>query len=169
MGGSNPDLALWYDKNGGYTTSDYYLPALPSWVKKFNNDLNVASYKDSIWAKLKKSDVYNNYSRVDNFKGEKVFSSKKNTKAVLPLSFSDMSLGSIMRGFYEYPQGDRSLVDLAIEATTRLSLGKDSAPDLLFVGLSAVDGVGHHFGPNSLEQLDFLDFKKNSLRKTRYF
>ena len=165
IGGSNPDLALWYDKNGGYTTSDYYLPALPSWVKKFNNDLNVASYKDSIWAKLKKSDVYNNYSRVDNFKGEKVFSSKKNTKAVLPLSFSDMSLGSLLSGFYEYPQGDRSLIDLAIEASSRLNLGKDSAPDLLFVGLSAVDGVGHHFGPNSLEQLDnYLRLDKNLMK-----
>ena len=27
-------------------------------------------------------------------------------------------------------------------------------PDLLFVGLSATDGVGHHFGPHSVEQLD---------------
>ena len=33
MAGKDPDLALWYDKNGGYTSSTFYLPALPLWVK----------------------------------------------------------------------------------------------------------------------------------------
>lgn len=162
MGGRSSDLTLWYDKKGGYTSSDYYSPALPLWVKNFNEELNVSFYMDSTWSLLKDPDIYRKYSRSDDFKGEKVFSKNSTSKAVLPLSFSDMTLGSLLNGFYEFPQGDRSLIKLAIESTAKLKLGKDNTPDILFLGLSATDGVGHHFGPHSVEQLDnYLRLDKN--------
>ena len=73
-----------------------------------------------------------------------------------------MSTRSLLSGFYEYPQVDRALVSLAIESISRLKLGSDNHTDILFLGLSATDGVGHHFGPNSVEQLDnYLRSDKN--------
>ena len=162
MGGRNPDLALWYDKVGGYTSSTYYLPALPVWVSDFNKNLNVPSYTDSIWSRLKEPRIYSKYARPDDFKGEKIVSKKKGAKPILPLNFGEMSPSSLLSGFYEYPQGDRALVNLAIKSISQLKLGKDNYPDILFLGLSATDGVGHHFGPNSVEQLDnYLRSDKN--------
>ncbi len=169
MAGKDPDLALWYDKNGGYTSSTFYLPALPLWVKDFNKRLNVRSYKDSVWSRLKDPSVYLKYARNDDFVGEKIVSKKKDAKPVLPLSFGEMSINSLLSGFYEYPHGDRSLVDLAIESIDRFNLGIDSSPDILFLGLSATDGVGHHFGPKSVEQLDnYLRSDKNLMRLIKY-
>ena len=165
MAGSDPNLALWYDKDGGYTSSTFYLPALPLWVKDFNRKLNVRSYKDSTWSRLKDPDIYLKYSRPDDFAGEKIVSNKKGAKPTLPLAFGEMSQSSLLSGFYEYPQGDRSLIDLALETIDRFKLGEDSSPDILFLGLSATDGVGHHFGPNSVEQLDnYLRSDKNLIR-----
>ena len=162
MAGKNPDLALWYDKDGGYTSSTYYLPAMPLWVSDFNKNLNVRSYKDSTWSLLKKQYIYKEYARADDFKGEKIVSKKNGAKSTLPLNFGEMPTRSLLNGFYEYPQGDRALVSLAIESISRLKLGSDNHTDILFLGLSATDGVGHHFGPNSVEQLD------NYLRSVSY-
>ena len=169
MAGRDPDLALWYDKDGGYTSSTYYLPALPVWVSDFNKNLNVPSYKDSIWSRLKDPQVYLDYARADDFKGEKIVSRKKGAKSTLPLNFGEMSLNSLLNGFYEYPQGDRSLIDLAIKSVSRFKLGQDIHPDILFLGLSATDGVGHHFGPRSVEQLDnYLRSDKNLMHLIDY-
>ena len=94
MAGKDPDLALWYDKNGGYSSSTFYLPALPLWVKDFNKRLNVRSYKD-VWSRLKDPSVYLKYARNDDFVGEKIVSKKKGAKPVLPLSFGEMSINSL--------------------------------------------------------------------------
>ena len=154
FGGSNPDLVLWYDKKGAYSTSTYYDESLPSWVEEFNTRLNVKSYMDSTWNLVKSLEVYGQNTRIDNFKGEKIVSKKKRATPTLPLILGDISLQSLLEGFYEYPQGDKSLFNLAYESIERLNLGEDNIPDLLFIGLSATDGVGHHFGPHSVEQLD---------------
>ena len=154
FGGSNPDLVLWYDKKGAYSTSTYYDESLPSWVQDFNTRLNVKSYMDSTWNLVKSLEVYEQNTRIDNFKGEKIVSKKKRATPTLPLILGDISLQSLLEGFYEYPQGDKSLFNLAYESIERLNLGEDNIPDLLFIGLSATDGVGHHFGPHSVEQLD---------------
>ena len=154
FGGTDPDLMLWYDKKGAYSMSTYYADSLPSWVQDFNIRLNVKSYMDSTWNLIRSPEVYAQNTRIDNFKGEKIVSKKKGATPTLPLLLGDISMKSLLEGFYEYPQGDRSLIDLALESIERLDLGGDDVPDLLFVGLSATDGVGHHFGPHSVEQLD---------------
>lgn len=51
---------------------------------------------------------------------------------------------------------DQAILALAEEAVRSLSLGQDASVDLLALGLSQVDVVGHQFGPWSLEQLDTL-------------
>jgi len=154
FGGSDPDLVLWYDKKGNYNTSTYYTESLPMWVQNFNTKLNVTGYKDSTWSLLRDPEIYKKNTRVDNFQGEKIVSKKTDASPTLPLLLGDMSTKTLLNDFYEYPHADRSLIDLAIESISRLDLGSDSDLDLLFLGLSATDGVGHNFGPHSVEQLD---------------
>lgn len=54
------------------------------------------------------------------------------------------------------PQGDVATIDLAERLLVSEELGKDDAPDLLSVSLSATDYVGHAYGPESLEAKDNL-------------
>ena len=101
---------------------------------------------DSTWNLVRSPEVYAQNTRIDNFKGEKIVSKKKGATPTLPLLLGDISMKSLLEGFYEYPQGAKSLFNLAYESIERLNLGEDNIPDLLFIGLSATDGVGHHFG-----------------------
>ncbi len=46
MSGKNPDLAIWYNWKGSFTTTDYYTDTIPAWLSDFNNNLNILSYRD---------------------------------------------------------------------------------------------------------------------------
>ena len=54
------------------------------------------------------------------------------------------------------PWVDAFVLELAERAVREERLGSDDAPDLLMIGLSACDVVGHSFGPRSLEVTDLL-------------
>ncbi|MEP6471929.1 MAG: alkaline phosphatase family protein [Acidobacteriota bacterium] len=56
----------------------------------------------------------------------------------------------------ESPFGDELVLELARYATHELHIGRNSsgAPDLMFLGLSALDYYGHRFGPDSREVAD---------------
>ena len=148
LGGKNPNIALWDDRNGGYTTSSYYSSSLPDWVAKFNQNIKVATYKDSIWNRILPEEIYKNNTRADNFKGESIWSKEP----ILPIKFDELK--SLNSQFYETPYGDRAMLKLGLEAMKFYKMGLDNDPDILFLGLSAIDGVGHSFGPNSHEQMD---------------
>ena len=49
-----PDLPIYYNKSGSFISSDYYVDKLPAWLDDFNSNLNIDSYKDSIWEKSQK-------------------------------------------------------------------------------------------------------------------
>lgn len=55
------------------------------------------------------------------------------------------------RGFRTAVEFDRITTDLAIELVEELKLGRGPAPDLLALGLSATDYVGHGFGTEGAE------------------
>ena len=54
--------------------------------------------------------------------------------------------------WYQTPDGDRAILDTAIEAVHHLGLGRGGNPDLLLVSLSTLDNVGHYYGYESLER-----------------
>ena len=54
------------------------------------------------------------------------------------------------------PLSDRYLARMAVAMIERLELGRDDGPDLLALGFSALDLVGHAFGPGSREVEDVL-------------
>ena len=151
LGGKRPEIALWDDRMGGYTTSSYYSPFLPEWVTRFNQNMNVDTYLDSTWYRILPEEIYKNNTRVDNFKGENSWS---RTDPVLPLKFDEFKLNFLNSSFYTTPYGDRSLLNLGLEAVKFYKMGLDNEPDILFLGPSAIDGIGHSFGPYSHEQLD---------------
>jgi arylsulfatase A-like enzyme len=61
-----------------------------------------------------------------------------------------------VRALPNYPWMDSLTLDLALEGVRGLGLAKRGKPDLLAVGLSATDYVGHRWGPDSREVHDHL-------------
>ena len=70
MGGERPDGVYWYDSYGGrFITSEYYLEAVPEWVREFN-DANLADeYFTREWTRLLPEEAYS-VSREDSFPAE---------------------------------------------------------------------------------------------------
>jgi hypothetical protein len=56
-----------------------------------------------------------------------------------------------LSGFRPTPQFDGAVLALAAGLVQEMKLGRDSAPDILSVGLSATDYVGHTYGPGGQE------------------
>ena len=154
LGGKNPDMALWYGKQGGYTTSTYYGSKLPDWVISFNSHLNVSSYVDTVWNRLFPESIYTSNTRADFYKGEADWSQKDGYSPTFPITFDELGVKSMLGSFPYIPFGDEAMLRLGLIATERHELGEDENTDILFLGLSATDGVGHEFGPHSHEQLD---------------
>ena len=65
-----------------------------------------------------------------------------------------MGKKSFLNNFHYTPFGDKALLDIAEISIEEYGLGLDDNPDILFLALSATDGVGHDNGPHSFEQLD---------------
>ena len=156
MGGKNPDGVFWYNKKGSFTSSSYYIKKIPFWLRKFNKDMGVKFYTDSTWSFLKNKNIYDENARSDYFYGENDWTTSDGYNPSFPIIFKDIQIDRLLNLFYVTPFGDRSLLELSSLAIKKYKLGKDDNTDLLFIGLSAADGVGHSFGPYSQEQLDNL-------------
>ncbi len=163
LGGKSPEIALWYDKKGGWTSSTYYTEELPQWVNDMNSQLKVETYVDSTWDRLVSESVYlTNASRQDSTYGESDWSQKSGYNPTFPIVLEEMGLPSLMGAFYITPYGDKTVLQYAQKALDEYQLGGDDVTDILFLGLSATDGIGHEFGAHSHEQLDnYLRLDKN--------
>ncbi len=87
---------------------------------------------------------------------------------IAPIQFGDRTIG-IARpdalkgdgaGLYTHPALDEATLEAALGLITDMKLGQGSAPDVLAVGLSVTDPVGHAFGtegPEMCAQLYSLD------------
>ena len=152
LGGKKPDLALYYNYNGSFISSDYYVDSLPSWVTKFNDNLNSHTYSDSLWVKTLDDETYLKYSREDHFIGEEDSYQSETYSPVFPIGIDrnddpkEMLMGR--------PWFERELLKLSKIAIAQESLGKDQDPDILFLGFSAMDWMIHDYGPYSQEIMD---------------
>ena len=176
LGGKNPDMVLWYDGIGGYTTSTYYTETLPLWVNEEIAKRNLPSYKDSIWNRILPENIYNQNTRDDNFYGEVDLTMTSGYSPIFPIKFDQMALNEFLKAYYVLPYGDELTIQLGKRSLEFYEMGTDNDPDILFLELSATDGIGHYFGPHSHEQLDnylrldkqlgeFIEYLENSIGK----
>ncbi len=155
MGGHKPDGAYWYDsKTGNLQTSRYYGDDLPDWVKAFNNSRQVDRYYEDGWQKFYDDESIYFLAREDSFHAEKI-----PELAIFPHSLKTES-GKPDEGYYKAlettPFGDKLVIDFAKEALLQEKLGQDDVPDVLFIGCSAADAIGHDYGPLSQESMDYF-------------
>ena len=153
MGGRRPDGAYWYDRrNGRFCTSTYYTDAYPGWVQAFNASGMSDSFYERGWRCCMPDSVYA-LSRADSFEAE-----ADGEHVTFPYTFKDR-FAPRAPDYYSWlrfsPFGDQLLIALAKELIAQEDLGGDDTPDLLFIGCSAADGVGHVWGPFSVEAQDY--------------
>lgn len=155
FGGKNPDLALWWNGKGQFITSTYYTNRNPNWLRTFNRRLNLDSYRDSVWTRDREPSLYLEIAREDHFEGEYDDYQSETYSPVFPIGFDEgISKKDLYRRMPGRPWFGRMTLALAQTIVVNESLGDDTVPDLLVVGLSSPDYMGHAYGPNSQEIAD---------------
>lgn len=157
MGGKNTNRAFWFDAASTQMVStDHYSEAFPAWAidyrgnKIMQNDISQGWILDESFVKLPSIST-------DSFEQEK--------GSFLPwfphtiasfdtLRVPDNKAGSFL---WNSPYGDAFVLKFAHQLIVNEGLGQDDHTDVLTVGLSAADVIGHHFGPNSFEVLDYYN------------
>jgi len=157
MSGKTPDLAIWYNWRGSFTTNDYYTDAIPPWLKGFNDKLNILSYRDSIWTNDVPPKLLAEYTHGDSFYGETDRFETSTYSPVFPIGFeAEWDDAKIMTEVAARPWMDRMTLDLATNIVHENGLGQDKYPDVLNIGLSTMDLLAHYYGPFSQEVMDHL-------------
>lgn len=146
--GLRPDGVYWYDERAGnFVTSDYYLDALPPWVERFNDRDWIDPYFGESWVPSFDSGP----DRITHSgAGDSTFSEFPHEL----VGDSDSPDRRFYARFRLTPFADRMTLDFAEALIDAEQLGADAAPDVLFVGLSAADYIGHRYGPWSDETHD---------------
>ena len=149
--GGHKGKAYWFDGvSGRYITSTYYHDEYPAWITRWNDAKPADAYAGGAWTLLRDRATYT-YRDQDEREAELTHPVIGET---FPHSFEGLEGRSLYGVLNVTPFSDSLTVDIAQTLIREHKLGRGSATDFLAVGLSATDGVGHAFGPYSLEAED---------------
>ena len=178
MGGKKADAAYWYygKERAQWITSTFYMNQIPDWVKEFNKEDNLEKYLED-WNTLKDISTYENHE-IDNNSFEKLFKGKDNSAFPYDTK-SLMKHNDCFDMIKETPYGNTMTTDFAIKAIVNENLGKRGVTDVITVGYSSTDYIGHSFGVASVETQDtyirldleiqkFLSFLDKEIGKNEY-
>lgn len=154
MAGKLADGAYWTEK-GRVVTSTYYRSELPAYFAAFNAEGRVEACFGREWSRLLDASVYEAVQGPDDAAGE---GAEYGLTRVFPKRV-DGGLKQVGDDYYEAydhtPWNNDLVADMARTVIANEQLGQDDgAPDLLAIGFSQPDKVGHAFGPDSHESMD---------------
>lgn len=154
MAGRRADAAYWYEVDGGnFITSSYYVREAPQWLVQWNGLRLPDQYAGKQWTRLLADEkLYEKFAGPDAVEGEwdrkdVVFPHTIRGKPPAILYYDDLR---------RTPFADELTLSAALEAMKAHQLGQDEITDILAVGFSATDVVGHTYGPESQEIMDQL-------------
>ena len=152
MGGWRPNGAFWIDEGTcRFTSSRYYANALPAWLVRFNESGACATRIGGKWEKLRPDLDYAKLADVDDAPYER---SAYGLGRVFPHPLTEGKGAERYAALAASPVGNELVLQLAKSAIESEGLGRDEVPDVLALGFSSNDYVGHAFGPHSQEVLD---------------
>lgn len=170
--------SYWFDAvSGSFITSTYYRADLPQWLKTFNDKKLAKSYSQKYWKRSRikvdkdgnkspDKELYEKYAREDDFNRE--YGTPKTTppssvhrtfphflKFKIPRSPFENTYDAVIKS----PFGDILTAEMVKAAVAGEKLGQkrsedNDITDILTVGFSALDLVGHLYGPRSQECMD---------------
>ena len=149
--GRSREQVFWWSKLGFFTTSRYYRDTLPTWVREWNTRAPVDHLAGRTWDLLKPEP---SYFEPDDLPAEK----GPDGRGIFPhqLTADRAAAGGQL---VHFPWMDSLTLDVALTGVAALGIGAGGGAgrtDLLSVSLSAVDEVGHDYGPGSREMHDAL-------------
>lgn len=136
----------WYDANR-FTTSTWYADSLPDWVRAWHARRGIERLAGASWTPLRSDSTYR---EPDDQPWE-----NDGRNETFPHAFPD-DPERVAHVLPDSPWIDSLTLDLALDGARALGLGRRPGTDLVAVGLSATDHVGHRFGPESRELHDHL-------------
>lgn len=142
--------AIWFDPlTGQFTSSKAYYEQLPSWLRQFNQQTNLARLSRISWPLYfpRNSQAYN-FKEIDNYK----YSARG------PIAGKTLPVGGDKRFtlFERTPAANQLIFDLALH-TIKTHVTRQSCQEmLLWVCLSPLDMIGHEYGPQSREAIDMI-------------
>jgi len=152
--GAKADCAYWTEE-GRFVTSTYYRAALPDYVEAFNRARGADAFFGHTWDRLLPAAEYDRVQGPDEADGE---SSPDGLGRTFPRRVDGGVTAPNARyysAFDHSPRNNEMVAEFARELVERENLGAaDGAPDLLTIGFSQPDKMGHAFGPDSHEVMD---------------
>lgn len=152
LAGRRADAAYWYEAaNGRFVTSTYYMRQAPAWLDALNARRIPDSWAGRLWERLLPDEgVYLRFAGPDAVEGEfdrtdTVFPHAVRGRPPDPLFYED---------FRRTPMADELTLEVALAALDAHEASTRGVTDLLAVGFSATDVIGHAYGPDSQELMD---------------
>lgn len=152
LAGHAADSVVWFDDRGEWTTSSAFSPSPLPWLTAFIDHHPITADADKVWERTLPVD---RYQGADDAPGER-------GPAGWSRTFPHPLGAASAQGFYlrweTSPYSDEYLGRMAEDTIDALQLGQrhTAAPDFLGVSFSALDYVGHSYGPRSHEVQDLL-------------
>ncbi len=154
-GGRQADGAVWWDSHSGnFVSSTYYGSALPDWAASLNADRVADRYFQQRWERLLPEALYRvrlldapAAAPAGRFQHANLFPKVLGRGCSRPDS-------AYYAALYCSPFGNELVFEGARRAISSRKLGQDDKTDLIVLGLSSNDVVGHAFGPGSQEVMD---------------
>jgi predicted AlkP superfamily pyrophosphatase or phosphodiesterase len=157
MGGKHCDRAFWFDtKTTQMVSNNSYSSPFPSWAQQYKATDILQKEIQRGWLLDSAFSPILGFTSEDSIPEENDrFSSKfPHTLETFNDKVKTMKEGNMV---WNTPIGDQFVVEFAKKLIAENELGKDNHTDVLTMSLSCADVIGHHFGPNSVEVLDYYN------------
>ncbi len=152
--GKEADGAYWtLSSTGRFVSSRYYQSRDPDWLHEYHEDPFVDRYFGEAWEPL--PEVVDQGSQYDIVPLESGTVELQFPHPIGP-AWPQPSTNFYTTLIGRTPFGDAYLADFARALIEGEGLGEDAYPDFLGLAFSALDKIGHRYGPDSPELLDTL-------------
>ena len=154
LGGTRPDLVVWYDQDAGRLVHGRWpgLAEPPDWYRSMVGVTGPEVAAGKTWDRFRPDLDYAALASPDDRPFEYDVPGLGRT--------FPRKLGAVPdhwpRSYPGTPAALEDLMALAMAAAIGAELGTDDTPDLLALGISGFDYIGHWYGPDSQESLDML-------------
>jgi predicted AlkP superfamily pyrophosphatase or phosphodiesterase len=147
LAGHGGDAVTWFEDTT-FTTSSAYGRA--PWLVDYLKAHPIEARSGATWSLLRPRDTYQGTDDDPGTRAPETWTTS------FPHTLVEAPAGPFYDRWEQSPFSDAYVADLAMEAIDQLELGKQGGTDYLGVSFSALDLVGHTFGPESWEVQDML-------------
>jgi predicted AlkP superfamily pyrophosphatase or phosphodiesterase len=155
LAGRRADAAYW-DENGRMVTSTYYRSTLPAWVEAFNAEDRAGRAFGRTWDRLREVEIYDRVQGPDDAPGEAADFGFTRTFPKRLTGGADQITQTYYTAFDNSPFAAEMLGEFVQRAIVEEKLGHSRGTDLLCIGFSQLDAIGHNYGPHSHEVMDSM-------------